>query len=101
MAIKVHSDLPSIPDSYKTKVQDEETNMSFKKKSPGTTVTYESSGKKTVKCNKLNLGGGKDVFLVWAGEDVMVYGWSLKHGKTNKDYVGYFLGKKERDFSIS
>jgi hypothetical protein len=100
MAIKVQSSLPSFPAAYQKKAEEEETDMRFKGKSPGTTVKY-SGGKKTEKCNKINMGKGKDIFIVWDGDDLLIYGWSTAHGSTNKDYKGYFLSKNESDFSIS
>ena len=99
MAIKVHSSLPSLPSRYEKKAKEEETDMSFKGKSLGVTVKY--AGKKTEKCNKINMGKGLDIFIVWDKDDLLIYGWSESHGKTNKDYKGYFLSKKEGDFSIS
>ena len=100
MAIKVHASLPSIPAAYEKKAKEEETDMRFKGKSLGVTVKY-GGGKKSEKCNKINMGKGKDIFIVWEGEDLLIYGWSTDHGKTNKDYKGYFLGKNDSDFSIS
>jgi hypothetical protein len=99
MVIKVHSSLPAMPTAYEKKAKEEETDMRFKGKSLGVTVTY--GGKKTAKCNKINMGKGKDIFIVWEGDDLLIYGWSIEHGKTNKDYKGLFLSKKDGDFSIS
>lgn len=101
MAIKVQTSLPTIPSDYKSKVEDEGRDQYFKGKGLSVTVTYESSGTKTEKCNKINLGKGKDIFIVWKGDDLLVYGWSTAHGKTNKDYVGFFLSKNSKSFKIS
>lgn len=100
MAIKVQNSLPSIPSAYEKKAKEEAEDMRFKGKSLGVTVKY-AGGKKTEKCNKINMGNGKDIFVVWEGDDLLIYGWSIEHGKTNKDYKGYFLSKSESDFSIS
>jgi hypothetical protein len=99
MAIKVQDTLPSIPPAHLKKVKEEETDMRFKGKSLSLNVKY-ADGKKTAKCNKINMGQGKDIFIVWEGDDLLVYGWSTDHGKTNKDYKGFFLSKKENGFSI-
>jgi hypothetical protein len=101
MAILGHPSLPAMPSDYKAKVEDEGRTKSFKGKGLSVTVTYESSGTKKEKCNKINLGKGKDIFIVWKGEDLHVYGWSTAHGPTNKDYVGYFLSKNSKSFKIA
>lgn len=101
MAIKQHPNLPSLPDAFKKKLVEEEQNEAFKKKSPGTSFKKPDAAR-TTRCHKLNLGKGKDVFFVWQGDDILVYGFTEKHsGNSNKIYEGYLLNKNKQTIELA
>ena len=100
MAMTAHPKIPAIPNNLMKKVREEHQNESFKGKSQSITF-LEPKAMKNQKCNKINAGKGKDIFIRWNDDTLEVIGFSEQHGNGgNKTYKGYLCNNSQQDIVI-